>query len=84
MVRIPTKATLFFLVYGYEVILLLEIQILSLHIALATEMMNKDKYRLRLQNLEVLDDKHLQTQQQIELIKLEFLEPSTRKSKNIS
>jgi len=65
--RTPTKATPFSLVYGCEAVLSLEIQIPSLHIALTTEMTNEEKYRLRLQELEALDDKHLQAQQQIEL-----------------
>ena len=45
----------------------LEIQIPSLRIALTTEMTNEEKHRLRLQELEALDDKRLQAQQQIEL-----------------
>jgi len=44
MVRIPTKVTPFFLVYGCEAILPLEIQILSLRVALTTEMTNKEKH----------------------------------------
>jgi len=66
-VRTPTKATPFSLVYECEVILPLEIQIPSLRVALTTEMTNEEKYQLRLQELEALDDKHLQAQQQIEL-----------------
>jgi len=66
-VRTPTKATLFFLVYGYEVVLSLEIQIPSLRVALTTRMMDKEKHQLCLQELEVLDDKRLQAQEQIEL-----------------
>ena len=54
-----TKATLFFLAYKCEAVLSLKIQIPSLRIALETEMTNKDKQRLRLQELEVLDDKRL-------------------------
>jgi len=61
------KATLFSLVYGCEVVLSLEIQIPSLRVALTTEMTNGEKHRLRLQELEALDDKRLQAQQQIEL-----------------
>ena len=44
MVRTPTKATPFSLVNRCEVVLPLEIQILSLRIALATEMTNEDKH----------------------------------------
>jgi len=66
-VRTPTKATLFSLEYGCEVVLPLEIQIPSLRVILTTEMTNEEKHRLRLQELEALDDKCLQAQQQIEL-----------------
>ena len=61
------KATLFSLVYGCEVIFPLEIQIPSLHVTLTTEMTNKEKHRLWLQELVALNDKRLQAQQQIEL-----------------
>jgi len=47
-VRTPTKATPFSLVYGCEAVLPLEIQILSLRVALTTEMKNEQKHRLRL------------------------------------
>ena len=65
-VRILTKATPFSLVYGCEV-LSLEIQIPSLRVVLITEMMDEEKHQLRLQELEALDDKRLQAQQQIDL-----------------
>ena len=67
MVRTQTKATLFSLVYGCKTVLPLEIQIPSLCIALATVMTSEDKHRLRLQELEALDNNCLQAQQQIEL-----------------
>jgi len=60
MFRTPTNAIPFSLVYGREVVLLLEIQITYLHISLAIEMIQEDKHRLRLQELEALDDKWLQ------------------------
>ena len=56
------KATSFSLVYGCEDVLPLEIKISSLRIALAIEMTHEDKHRLRLQELEALDDKRLQAQ----------------------
>ena len=61
------KATPFYLVYGCEAILSLEIQISSLRVALATEMTNEEKHWLWFQ--EALDGKRLQAQaqQQIEL-----------------
>ena len=61
-VRTPTKAAPFSLVYGCEAVLLLEIQIPSLRVTLTTEMTNEEKHRLRLQELEALDDKRLQAQ----------------------
>jgi len=66
-VRTLTKASLFSLVYGCEAVLPLEIQIPSLRVALTTRMAEEKKHRLCLQELEALDDKHLQAQQQIEL-----------------
>jgi len=62
-----TKATLFSLVYKCEVVLPLEIQIPSLRVALSTTMTNEDRHQLRLQELEALDVKRLQAQQQIKL-----------------
>ena len=58
-VRTPTKAIPFSFVYRCEVILPLETQIPSLFVALTTEMTNEEKHRLRLQELETLDDKRL-------------------------
>ena len=67
------------LVYGCEAVLPLEIQIPSLRVALTIEMTNEEKYRMRLQKLEALDDKRLQAQQQIELYQARITRPSTRK-----
>jgi len=44
-------------------------------------MTNEEKHQLRLQELEALDDKRLQAQQQIELYQAQLPEPSTRKSR---
>ena len=63
----PDESYTVSLVYGCEVVLPLEFQILSLRVALTAEMTNEEKHRLRLQELEALDDKCLQAQQQIEL-----------------
>ena len=52
---------------GCEAVLPLEIQISSLRIALTTKMTNEEKHRVRLQELEALNDKRLKAQQQIEL-----------------
>ena len=63
----PDESHAIFLVYGYEAVLPLEIQIPSLRVALTTKMADKEKHQLRLQELEALDDKCLQAQQQIAL-----------------
>src|SRR4051812_37062771 len=66
-VRTATKATLFSLVYGCEVVLPLEIQIPSLRIAIASSMTEEEKDKQRLAQLEELNKKRLKAQQQIEL-----------------
>jgi len=58
--RTPTKPSPFFLAYRCEAVLPLKIQILSLRIALTTEMTDKEKHQLWLQELEALNDKCLQ------------------------
>ena len=45
------------------------------------EMTNEEKHRLRLQELEVLDDKRLQTQQQIELYQVRITRAFNKKVK---
>ena len=81
MVRTLTKATSFSLVYGCEVVLPLEIRIPSLRVALITRMMDEEKHRLRLQEVEVLDDKHLQAQQQIDLYQARITRAFNKKVK---
>ena len=66
-VRTPTGNTSFSLVYGCEAIIPLEIQMMSLRVAFMTRMTKEDNDRLRIQELEVLDEKRLQAQQHIEL-----------------
>lgn len=58
-VRTPTKERSFSLVYGSEAIHLLEIQILSLRVTLATEMTSEEKHKFLLQELEALKKKHI-------------------------
>ena len=50
----------FFLVYGCETVIPLEIQMPSLRVALMTKTTTEDNDRLRLQELEALDEKQLQ------------------------
>ena len=75
------KATPFSLVYRCEAILPLEFQIPSLHVALRMEMTNEEKHRLRLQELEALDDKRLQAQQQIKFYQAEIFRAFNKKVK---
>ena len=64
--RKPTQATPYSLVYGVEVVLPLERQIPSLMITIQEGLSNKDNVRLRLEELEALDEKRLETQQCLE------------------
>ena len=59
----------------------LEIQILSLHITLAIELTHKDKHQLCLHELEALDDKRLQAQQEIELYQARITKAFNKKVK---
>ena len=63
----PNRKYAFFLVYRCEAVIPLEIQILSLRVALETQMTDEDNYQLHLQELEALDEKQLQGQLRIEL-----------------
>ena len=74
-VRNPTKATPFFLEHRCEAVLSLEIRTPSLQVALTIRMMDEKKHQLCPQELEGLDDKHLQAQQQIELYQAQIIEP---------
>jgi len=67
MIRTPTSNIPFSLVYGCAAVIPLEIQIPSLRVALTTQMTDEDNHRLRLQELEALDEKRLQAQQHIRL-----------------
>jgi len=67
-----------FLVYGCEAVTPLEIQMLSLCVALATE---GDDDRLRLQKLKVLDEKQLQAQHCIKLYQARISKAFNKKVK---
>lgn len=54
------------MVYGVEAILPLERQIPSLRIAIQEGLTNEDNARLRLEELEALDEKRLEAQQRLE------------------
>ena len=64
--RTPTQATPYALVYGVEVVLPLERQIPSLRIAVQEGLTEEENARLRLEELEALDEKRLEAQQRLE------------------
>ena len=62
----PTQATPFSLVYGVEAVLPLERQIPSLQIAIQEGLTEEENAKLKLQELEALDEKSLEAQQRLE------------------
>ena len=64
--KTPTQSTPFALVYGVEVVLPLEFQIPSLRIAIQEGLTEDENHRLRLAELEALDERRLQAQQKLE------------------
>jgi hypothetical protein len=54
------------LVYEVKVVLPLECEITSLGIAIQEGLSNEDNVRLRLEELEALDEKHLEAQERLE------------------
>ncbi|XP_039138784.1 uncharacterized protein LOC120276118 [Dioscorea cayenensis subsp. rotundata] len=67
--RTPTQSTPYSLVFGTEVVLPLEAQIPSLRIALQNELTNEDRVRLRLDELDALDERRLEAQQNLKAYK---------------
>ncbi|KAL0434028.1 UNVERIFIED_CONTAM: hypothetical protein Slati_2737100 [Sesamum latifolium] len=65
-VRMPTRSTPYELVYGVEAVLPLEQQIPSLRIAIQEGITEEENARLRLEELEALDEKRLEAQQRLE------------------
>jgi hypothetical protein len=64
--KTPTQATPYALVYGVEAVVPLEQQIPSLRIAIQEGLTEEDNARLRLEELEALDEKRLEAQQRLE------------------
>ncbi|XP_071914032.1 uncharacterized protein [Coffea arabica] len=64
--RTPTQATPYALVYGVEAVLPLEQQIPSLRIAIQEGLTEEENVRLHLEELEGLDEKRLEAQQNLE------------------
>ena len=77
----PDRQYTFFLVYGCEAVIPLEIQMLSLRVDLMTRMTKEDNDRLRLQELEALVEKRLQAQQHIELYQARISKAFNKKVK---
>ncbi|XP_070008529.1 uncharacterized protein [Nicotiana sylvestris] len=61
--RRPTQATPYSLIYGVEAVLPLERQIPSLRLAIQEGIIDEENTRLRLAELEALDEKRLEAQQ---------------------
>ncbi|TYK02888.1 uncharacterized protein E5676_scaffold968G00270 [Cucumis melo var. makuwa] len=64
--RTPTEVTPYSLVYGLDAVLPLEREIPSLRMAVQEELTIEDNVKLRLQELEALDEKRLEAQQALE------------------
>ncbi|XP_059306167.1 uncharacterized protein LOC132057546 [Lycium ferocissimum] len=64
--RTPTQATPYSLAYGVEAVLPLERQIPSLRLAIQEGLTEEENARLRLAELEALDEKRLEAQQNLE------------------
>ncbi|XP_060200582.1 uncharacterized protein LOC132628835 [Lycium barbarum] len=64
--RTPTQAIPYSLVYGVEAVLPLERQIPSLRLAIQEGLTDEENARLRLEELEALDEKRLEAQQSLE------------------
>ncbi|XP_057803083.1 uncharacterized protein LOC131018370 [Salvia miltiorrhiza] len=64
--RTPTQATPYSLVYGVEAVIPLEQQIPSLRIAIQEGLTEEENARLRLEELEALDERRLEAQQRLE------------------
>ena len=60
--HMPTQSTPYALVYGVEAVLPLEKHIPSLRMAIQEGLTEEENARLRLEELEALDEKRLQTQ----------------------
>ncbi|KAL0434370.1 UNVERIFIED_CONTAM: hypothetical protein Slati_2771300 [Sesamum latifolium] len=78
-VRTPTQSTPYALVYGVEAVLPLEQQIPSLRIAIQEGLTEEENARLRLEELEALDEKRLEAQQRLECYQARYLRRSIKR-----
>ncbi|KAL0405440.1 UNVERIFIED_CONTAM: hypothetical protein Slati_3857900 [Sesamum latifolium] len=65
-VRTPMQSTTYALVYGVEAVFPLEQQILPLRIRIQEGLTEEENARIRLEELEALDEKRLEAQQRLE------------------
>jgi len=77
----PDRQYIFFSGLRGEAVIPLEIQMPSLRVALMIRMTKEDNDRLRLQELEALDEKRLQDQQHIELFQARISKAFNKKVK---
>ena len=77
----PWQVIYLFPWYTGEAVIPLEIQMPSLRVALMTRMTKEDNDRLRLPELEALDEKRLQAQQHIELYQAQISKAFNKKVK---
>ena len=81
-VREPTHSTLFSLVYGCEAVVPLEVQIPSLRVSLQNEITQESNVKLRLQELDNLDERRLEALQGLSFTKHTWQDLLTKGSGN--
>ena len=74
-----TRATPYFLVYGSEAVLTIEVEIQSWRVLVATKVVEEDWAKARYEQLALIDEKRARAQYQHKGIKKGLLEHSTRK-----
>ncbi|XXG85705.1 hypothetical protein AAC387_Pa11g0739 [Persea americana] len=79
IVRGLTHSTPFSLVYGCEAVVPLKVQIPSLRVSLQNEMMRESNVKLRLQELDNLDERRLEALQSVELYQVCMAGPFDKK-----
>ncbi|XP_020688769.1 uncharacterized protein LOC110104134 [Dendrobium catenatum] len=65
--KTPTKATPYSLVFGVEAVLPLEVELPSLRVVIQNELTQEQNARLRMEELDALDEIRLQAQQNLEI-----------------
>ncbi|XP_020701185.1 uncharacterized protein LOC110113101 [Dendrobium catenatum] len=65
--KTPTKATPYSLVFGVEAVLPLEVELPSLCVAIQNDLTQEQHDRLRMEELDALDEIRLQAQQNLEI-----------------